>query len=353
MIESFKFDGLPARVIFGVGAISHAAEETARLGARRAMVLTTPQQRQDGEELGIRLGSCFVGAFHGATMHTPEEVTERALSVVRDLRADCIVSLGGGSTTGLGKAIALRTGLDQLCIPTTYAGSEMTAILGETRRGIKTTVRDRAVLPETVIYDVNLTASLPPGLTASSGMNAMAHAVEALYARDRNPVVSLMAAEGIRVLVAALPVLVADPDNLSARSDALYGAWLCGSCLGAVGMALHHKICHVLGGAFNLPHAETHAIVLPHVIAYNAPAIPDAIERLAKAIGASDPPRRFFDLAQQLGLSVALKDVGMPEAGIEPAADLVMQSSYWNPAPVERDAIRDVLARAWNGDPPQ
>lgn len=353
MIEPFTFGGLPTRVIFGVGTISHAAEEIERLGAKRAVVLTTPQQKRDGEELGVRLGLGFAGAFNEATMHTPEDVTERALSVVHELRADCVVSFGGGSTTGLGKAIALRTGLNQLCIPTTYAGSEMTAILGETRHGIKTTVKDRAVLPETVIYDVNLTTTLPAGLTATSGINAMAHAVEALYARDRNPVISLMAAEGIRVLVNALPIIADGLDDLNARTDALYGAWLCGTCLGAVGMGLHHKICHALGGAFNLPHAETHAIVLPHVIAYNAPAIPDAIAHLAEAMGAVDPAQRLFDLAQRLGISVALKEVGMPESGIGSAADLVMQSTYWNPAPVERDAVRDLLVRAWSGDRPQ
>ena len=219
-------------------------------------------------------------------MHTPVEVTELALAAMKDCDADCIVSLGGGSTTGLGKALALRTGVNQLCIPTTYAGSEMTPILGETKDGLKTTVRTNDVLPETVIYDVDLTLSLPPALAATSGINAIAHAVEALYARDTNPVISLMAEEGIRALARALPAIVAKPDDREARSDALYGAWLCGVCLGTVGMALHHKLCHTLGGTFDLPHAETHTIVLPHALAYNAPAVPEAAARIARAIGA-------------------------------------------------------------------
>jgi alcohol dehydrogenase class IV len=182
--------------------------------------------------------------------------------------------VGGGSTTGLGKAIALATGLDQIVVPTTYAGSEMTPILGQTERGVKTTQRSPAILPEVVIYDVDLTLTLPPALTATSGLNAIAHAVEALYAQDRNPIVSLMAEEGIAALARSLPVLVDAASDLAARSDALYGAWLCGACLGAVGMALHHKLCHTLGGSFDLPHAETHAVVLPHAVAYNSAAAP-------------------------------------------------------------------------------
>ena len=202
---------------------------------------------------------------------------------------------------GLGKAIALRTDLPQIVLPTTYAGSEMTPILGETKDGVKTTQRTPKVLPEVVIYDVDLTLGLPPAIAATSGMNAMAHAVEALYAKDRNPVISLMAEEGIRSLARALPGIAEDPQDREARSDALYGAWLCGTCLGAVGMALHHKLCHVLGGAFDLPHAETHTIVLPHAVAYNASAAPDAMDRVARALGAETPHKACSTLAGRLG----------------------------------------------------
>ena len=182
------------------------------------------------------------------------------MAVVARERVDGLVAVGGGSTIGLAKAIALRTGLPQVAIPTTYAGSEMTDILGETEGGAKTTRRSEAVRPEAVIYDVELTRSLPPGLSATSGLNAIAHAAEALYARDGNPVIALMAEEGVRALAAALPAIVADPGDMAARGDALYGAWLCGLCLGAASMALHHKLAHVLGGSFDLPHAETHAV---------------------------------------------------------------------------------------------
>ena len=267
MIGSFTFENLPCRVIFGSGTLGAATDEITRFGGKRALVLTTPQQEAEGLRLAASLGPLYAGIFSGATMHTPVEVTEQALVAMKACDADCVVSLGGGSTTGLGKALALRTGVNQLCIPTTYAGSEMTPILGETKDGLKTTVRTKDVLPETVIYDVDLTLSLPASLAATSGINAIAHAVEALYARDRNPVISLMAEEGIRALADALPLIMARPGDREARGQALYGAWLCGVCLGPVGMALHHKLCHTLGGTFDLPHADTLTLILPQALA--------------------------------------------------------------------------------------
>ncbi|MGY3120335.1 maleylacetate reductase [Bradyrhizobium sp. S3.14.4] len=324
MTASFTLENLPCRVVFGSGSLSVAKAEIERFGGKRALVLTTPQQEAEGARLGTDLGPLYGGIFSGAAMHTPVEVTERALAAMTVCEADCVVSLGGGSTTGLGKALALRTGVNQLCIPTTYAGSEMTPILGETKYGLKTTVRNNSVLPETVIYDVDLTLSLPVDLAAASGINAIAHAVEALYARDRNPVVSLIAEEGIRSLGHALPAIKENPDDREARSEALYGAWLCGMCLGTVGMALHHKLCHTLGGAFDLPHAQTHTIVLPHALAYNAPAVPDAITQISRAINASDAAHGLYDLAQRLDVPSSLRDIGMPESGIEEAADLAV-----------------------------
>jgi alcohol dehydrogenase class IV len=268
-------------------------------------------------------------------------------------QVDGVVAVGGGSTTGLAKAIALRTDLPQIVVPTTYAGSEMTPILGETKDGMKTTQRTPKVLPEVVIYDIDLTLGLPRSIAATSGMNAMAHAVEALYARDRNPVTSLMAEEGIRSLARALPGIAEDPQDREARAEALYGAWLCGTCLGAVGMALHHKLCHVLGGAFDLPHAETHTIILPHAVAYNASAAPDVMERIARALGTADAAQGLFNLAGRLGAQQALRDIGMPADGIGQTVKAAMAAPYWNPRPIEEDGLRALLTRAWNGDPPQ
>ncbi|KRR07358.1 Maleylacetate reductase [Bradyrhizobium jicamae] len=352
MIGSFTFESLPCRVVFGSGTLSAAKAEVERLGGKRALVLTTPQQETEGKKLGSSLGALYAGIFSGATMHTPVEVTDQAIAAMKACGADCVVSLGGGSTTGLGKALALRTGINQLCIPTTYAGSEMTPILGETRGGLKTTVRDPAVLPETVIYDVDLTLTLPASLAATSGINAIAHAVEALYARDTNPVTSMMAEDGIRALARALPAIAAEPADRTARSEALYGAWLCGVCLGTVGMALHHKLCHTLGGTFDLPHAETHTVVLPHALAYNASAAPDAMARIGRAIGAVDAAQGLYELAARLNAKLALRDIGMPESGIDKAADLAVTNAYWNPRPLERNAIRDLIARAWSGEAP-
>jgi alcohol dehydrogenase class IV len=339
-------------VIFGSGTLRALGEEIRRLDCSRALILSTPQQEADAKALAEQIGPLAAGLYAKATMHTPVAVTDNALAVVRDLKADVTVALGGGSTTGLGKAIALRTDLPQIVIPTTYAGSEATPILGETRDGLKTTQRSLKVLPEVILYDVDLTLSLPVGLSVTSGMNAIAHAVEALYAQDANPITCLMAEEAIRALAEALPVIVKEPKHREARANALYGAWLCGICLGTVGMALHHKLCHTLGGTFDLPHAETHTVVLPHATAYNAPAAPDAMKRLARALGAADPVRGLYDLEVALGAPTSLKQLGMPQDGLDKAADLALANPYWNPRPLERSAIRALLDNAWVGRPP-
>jgi alcohol dehydrogenase class IV len=238
-------------------------------------------------------------------------------------------------------------------LPTTYAGSEMTPILGETRDGIKTTQSSTKVLPETVIYDVELTVSMSARFSALSGLNAVAHAVEALYARDSNPVISMIAREAISKLAVALPRVSARPSDLKSRQDALYGAWLCGICLGTVGMALHHKLCHTVGALFDLPHAETHAVLLPHTVAYNTSAAPEAMGSVAKAIGASDAAEGLFDLAKKLDAPLSLAEIGMPAVGITRAARLAIENPYWNPRPVEQQGIRDLLVQAWSGRRPQ
>ncbi|KAF1067404.1 MAG: Maleylacetate reductase [Variovorax sp.] len=244
------------------------------------------------------------------------------------------MDIGGGWTAGLGRAIALDAGLPILAIPTTYAGSEMTPIYGITEAGMKKTGKDARVLPRTVIYDPELTLSLPVAMSVTSGINAIAHAAEGLYAVDANPIMDLMAVEGIAALGRALPVLRTSAQDVAARGDALYGAWLCGTVLGNVGMALHHKLCHTLGGSFNLPHAETHTIVLPHALAYNAAA------------------QAVYELARDNGAPVALRDIGMKEADLDVACAHALQNQYPNPRPLERDAIRALLQNAWEGARP-
>jgi len=351
-MRNFVYDQPATRVIFGVGALDRLQEEVKRLGARRAIVLSTPEQRAVAEEVMRRLGDMAAGLFTEAVMHVPIETARAARDMARELGADCYVAVGGGSTTGLGKAIALETGMPILAVPTTYAGSEMTPIYGITEGGLKKTGRDRRVLPRTVLYDPTLTVSLPAHISGPSGMNAIAHCVEGLYAEDANPIMTLLAAEGIRALTRSLPIVVREPGNLEARSDALYGAWLAGSVLGAVGMAIHHKLCHVLGGTFNLPHADTHTIVLPHTVAFNREAAPEAMRIAAEALGAKDAARGIYDLIKRIGAPIALKDIGMPEDGLDRAAQLATENPYYNPRKVEYAGVRELLENAYRGTRP-
>src|SRR5208282_5571196 len=348
----FIYQALPGRVIFGAGSLDRLRDEIQRLGASRALVLSTPEQRDQAQAVAQRLGSRATGVFDQAAMHVPIATANAAREEAKRLGADCCVAVGGGSTTGLAKAIALVSDLPILAVPTTYAGSEMTPIWGLTEGGIKKTGRDTRVLPRTVIYDPVLTLTMPPMLSATSGMNAIAHCVEALYAEDANPIISLMAEEGIRALGASLPAVMKDPRDIEARSHALYGAWLAGSSLGAVGMALHHKLCHVLGGTFNLPHAETHTVVLPHAAAYNSKAAPEAMARVARALRADDAAAGLFALASSMGAPTALGKIGMKEEDLDRAADLAVENPYYNPRPITRDAIRALLDDAFRGRSP-
>jgi len=352
-MSPFVYEALPTRVVFGFGTFSTIAEEARRLGARRVLLLSTPGQKDMARRAAELLGDIAIGTFSEAAMHTPVEVTARAVEVFEACAADCTLAVGGGSTTGLGKAIAARTGSKQIVVPTTYAGSEMTPILGETEKGIKTIRRAPGLLPDAVVYDVELTLGLPARLSGASGLNAIAHAVEALYARDANPIVSLMAEEAIKSLGEALPRIAEDPGGREARAKALYGACLAGICLGSVGMAIHHKLCHTLGGAFNLPHADTHAVILPHAVAYVAPAAGEAVKRIAGALATLSAPAGLYELAGRVGAPRSLLEIGMPAEGVDLAADLATRNPYWNPRPIEQGAIRALISRAFEGAPPQ
>ncbi|SFW87765.1 maleylacetate reductase and hydroxyquinol 1,2-dioxygenase domain-containing protein [Amycolatopsis australiensis] len=306
-MTSFSYAANPVRVVFG--SLRALGEEADRLGLGRVLLVAGSRF---GDRAADALGSRLAARFAGAAMHTPVDVTERALKVVAEHGADGVVAVGGGSATGLAKAIALRTGLPQLVVPTTYAGSELTSVLGETADGRKTTQRTPKVRPETVLYDVGLTLGLPVSTSAASGLNALAHAVEARYAPDANPMTDLLAAEAVRLLTGALPRIAADPSDVDARTDALRGAWLAGTCLDAVQMGLHHRLCHHLGGKFGLPHAETHAVLLPYVMAHQG--LSDAAD--------------VFELAASLPIPHSLGELGLTEADIagEPEAELLRQA---------------------------
>lgn len=351
MPASFTYTAHPGRVVFGRGKLACVADEIEALGCGKALILSTEFQKPDAERLAETLGSKAAGTFTGAAMHTPVGVTEKAMAAYEASGADCVVALGGGSTIGLGKAIAWRNDTPQVVVATTYAGSEVTDILGQTEHGRKTTVRDPKIRPETVIYDPDLTLGLPVAMSVSSGLNAMAHAVEALYAPDANPVTSLMALEGLRALKSALPRIVAAPRDHDARADALYGSWLCGVVLGSVAMSLHHKLCHTLGGGFDMPHAETHAVLLPHTAAYNAGAAARQLAGAAELFGGDLGPG-LHDFASAIGAPLALAKLGLKESDLAKAADMAVENPYQNPREVTRAGILDLLTRAHAGHRP-
>lgn len=340
------------RVLFGVGSRNTVADEVRRLGCSRALILSTPPQSSSALDLAAALNDMSAGVFSRAAMHTPVEVTEDALRHVQEINADCIVAIGGGSTTGLGKAIAYRMNLPQIVIPTTYAGSEATPILGQTEDGVKTTLTDRKVLPEVILYDPELVATLPVGMTVTSALNAMAHAAEALYARDKSEDSSQLAIDGLTSFVKSLPKVLLDPEDLAAREETQRGAWACGAVLGRVGMALHHKLCHTLGGSFELPHAETHAIILPHAIHYNAQAVPGLLAPVTDLLDGSSPGMALWQFAKSMGAPLALRDLGLQAQDLDRVAEIATRNPYWNPREVTANGIRALLEKAWTGEAP-
>jgi len=348
-MHSFEHDTDASRTVFGTGTVSRVADELRRMGGRRALVLSTPGQRGLATLVAGVLGEATAGVFDGAAAHTPVEVTEVALARAKEVGADSVVSVGGGSTTGLGKALAARTGMPHLVVPTTYAGSEVTSLLGETAGGEKVTRTGPEILPQAVVYDVALTTSLPWAVTVTSAVNAMAHAVEALYAPDRTADTDDLATRALGTLAGGLSALHRDADDLDARADLLLGAWLAGRCLAAVTMGLHHKLCHTLGGSFGLPHAATHTVVLPHAMAYNAPAAPAAMATAAAALGVDDAPSGVQALVARLGGPTDLHRLGFGLADVPRAADLATARPYPNPRPVEHDGIVGLLTHATEG----
>ena len=352
---TFVYEALPGKVTFGNGTITQLSAIAAAMGLERALVLCTPSKRALAERAAGLLGDRCVGIHDRALMHVPAATVDAALSAVAMHKADACITLGGGSTIGLAKAIALQTGLPIVAVPTTYSGSEMTPVWGTTKDRIKTTGRDLKVLPKAVIYDPELTYELPANVAGPSGLNAIAHCVEGLYAQNSNPITSLMAEAGIAALAASLPVIVKTPRDAEARYQALYGAWLSGCVLGAVGMALHHKLCHILGGSFNLPHAETHSVILPHAVAYNCQHAPVAMQALARAlqVEARDVAGALHDLARLSACPLGLQALGLAEADLDQVADLAARNPYYNPRPLERTALRALLQNAFDGSRPR
>ena len=351
-MASFTYNALPGRVVFGAGTFEHVPDEIDRLGARRILLIADRSGRSWAEQLIARLGDRIVGRISEVRPHVPIDDAEAARRLAEQGDADSVITVGGGSSTGLGKAVALERPIPILAIPTTYAGSEMTPIWGLTRGARKETGRDPSVQPRTVVYDPRLTLSLPPEISGPSGMNALAHCVEALYAEGANPITSLMAEQGILVLARGLPRVVAEPADLDGRTEVLAGAYLAGAAFAVAGSGIHHKICHVLGGAYDLPHAEMHTVVLPHALAYVAPFQPEAIGRMAAALGEADVPGAIFDLARRIGAPAGLAEIGMPRDRLDEAASLIAEASVGTAVEISEANARDVLDHAFAGRRP-
>lgn len=348
--KAFLHETRELRVRFRDGAVRHLSEELERLGAARVLLVTTSRGAAEAAPLLGSLGDRWSGTYDGARVHVPREVVQAARRQVEQTAPEALLAWGGGSAVGLAKALALECDLPILAVPTTYSGSEMTSVWGVTDRGRKTTGREDRVAPRVILYDPRLTVNLPERTSAASGMNAVAHGVEALYARDASPLSSLLAREGIRRMAGALPTVVDRPGDLSARGDALCGAHLCGWALDMASMGLHHKLCHVVGGTFDLPHALVHAVLLPYVTAFNAPAAPEGMLSVAEALGADSAPEGLLALNQRLGLPLALADLGVGRTDLDLVVELAMRQSYPNPRPLERGGIRVLLGAAWIGD---
>jgi maleylacetate reductase len=337
----FVHDTLPQRVRFAAGA---AAEQLAEevTGHSRLMVIASRKELAQQVAGGLPVAVWH----HEVVMHVPVEVAARARAVAAAHDVDALVCVGGGSTTGLAKAVALATGLPIIAVPTTYSGSEATNVWGLTEAGRKSTGVDDRVLPRTVIYDAALMGTLPVATAVASGLNAVAHCVDSMWAPRANPINAALAGEGLRGLNAGLPAM----RTLAGREQALYGAYLAAVAFASAGSGLHHKICHVLGGMFDLPHAQTHAVVLPHVLAFNAPAAPEAEQRIAAAFGSPSAAAGLTALRSTVDAPTALRDFGMPEAGIVSAVEAVLAAvPAGNPAPVTAEGLTALLRAAWEG----
>ncbi|WP_150238066.1 maleylacetate reductase [Nocardiopsis quinghaiensis] len=334
------------RVLIGGGACGLAHEEAARLGARRVLLVAAPSAAVAADRVADALGPRLAARFDRPAPHTPVTVTAEAMEVVGSTSADCVVAIGGGSAIGLAKALSARTGMPQVAVPTTYAGSEATPVLGETEDGVKTTRRDPALAPGTVVYDPGLTLTMPPGLTRTSAVNALAHAVEALWAPDATRFTDALATEAADGILGALPEVLDDPSGPEPRGRLQSAAWLAGTCLAQTRMGLHHQLAHVLGGAFDLPHAELHTVLLAHVMAFNLPAAPEAAARLARAAD-GDPVAAVSGLARGYDGPTALSDLGVPRSGLRDIAERVAAKPYPNPREPTVDGVADLLDRMY------
>lgn len=349
---SFVSDRSASRVVFGSGRLASLPDELERLGSRRVLLVANGSADSLVERATALLGSRLAWTIDDVRQHVPRDDVLEALAFVEGQEIDGLLAVGGGSAIGLAKAVALETGLPLLCVPTTYSGSEMTSVYGISSDGTKRTGTDDRVVPKAVIYDPRVTVSLPPAASAASGMNALAHCVEALYGEERTPMIEWLATEGMRSLHDSLPDVVMDGRDVAARERALYGSFLAGSALAHSQMALHHTLCHVLGGSYGLRHGAANSVVLPYVMAFNAPVAPIAVHAVIEVFGGADPAGALYDFARKIKAPSSLRELGVDESVLDEAADEAAASVAWNPRPASAENVRKILEQAWQGDRP-
>ena len=343
------YEALPGRVVFGVGALDRLGEELVRLGVHRVLLVAS---KRVADDLAERLSDRHAATFGEIVQHVPVEVAERARQLAREVDTDSLVAVGGGSAVGLAKAVALDLAIPIVAVPTTYAGSELTTIYGLSQGGRKRTGRDPRVLPKVVLYDPALTVPLPPQVTGASGMNGLAHGVEAFYGPGANPVSEALAEAGIRALADGLPSAVERPDDLEGRTATLRGAWLAGAALAGAGTGIHHQICHVLEGAFGLDHGGMNAVLLPHTVRFVTPAVPREMARVAAALGTADAAAGCFELARRIGAPASLAALGLAETDLDRAAELCAGQITGRPRSAGVEELRPLLGAAHAGRPP-
>jgi maleylacetate reductase len=349
---AFTLEPSPIRVVFGAGRADDVAAEVERLGCGRVLVCTSRGGQARARPILDALADLRVGVFDGVEPHCPEPVVRAALARFLELEADGVVALGGGSAVGTGKFIRAETGKPLVMLPTTYSGSEQTPILGMKVGEEKRTRIDPGCMPSTVVYDPLLTLGLSAHDTATIGMNSLAHCVEALYPKEPNAVAALLAEEGIRRHARGLARSVAAPDDLGARTEALYGGYLGGVVIRLTGLAIHHRICHVLGGHYGIPHGDSNSVILPQATAYNAAAAPRAMAAVRRALGVDDAASGLFDLATRMGAPTDLKSLGMPEDDIPACAEETVRTLKHNPRPADAASVTRLLENAWRGRRP-
>ena len=350
IFDRFVYQNPATRVVFGSGAIEDLAAEAARARMARMLVLCSAGRKQQAASLAQSLGVACVGICDVAVPNMPRDAFDIVVAQLKETQADGLVAVGGGSPIGLCKAVAASTRLPFIAVVTTLSGSEMSPKWALGRGAGRAGGSDDRALPTVAIYDPVLTLGLPPRVIAASGMNAMAHAVETLYGEDTNPVIQTLAEDAIARLARSLPETVANPANVAARSEALYGAWLAANFRSTT--CIHHVIAQQVRQLFDLDHAQTHAVVLPYAVAFNAPAIPDAMRRLERALKTADPAGALYDLNVKIGLPTSIADVGMPRERLADAVDVVMRMPGYNPRPVARADVERILQRALAGERP-